>query len=53
MAEVGNSISGALDKLKSGDASGLTAAESAIGGIESNTGNAGVPITEDPNPPIG
>ncbi len=46
LAEVGNSISGALDKLKSGDASGITAAESTVGGIESKTGNAGVPITD-------
>lgn len=53
-AEVGNSInSGALGKLKSGDASSITAAESAVGEIESKIGNAGVPKTEDPNPPVG
>ncbi len=53
LAEVGNSIdSGALGKLKSGDASSITAGRrAAFGGIESKTGNAGVPITEDPNPP--
>jgi hypothetical protein len=49
LASVGDSITSAVDKLKSGDASGLTAANSAISAIEGSAGKAGDPVTEDPN----
>lgn len=51
LAQVGNSISGAVDRLKNGDASGITAAQSAVTGVESRSTGSGTPIAEDPNAP--
>jgi hypothetical protein len=53
LASIGDSITTAVDKLKSGDASGLTAANSAIAMVESRAGRAGDAVTEDPNAKIG
>ena len=53
LASLSDSITGAVDKLKTGDASGLTAANSQIAAIESGAKSDGAPITEDPNAKIG
>jgi hypothetical protein len=53
LASLGDSISGAVDKLKGGDVSGLTAANSAIAAVESGAQGSGTTITEDPNAKIG
>lgn len=51
LANVGNTISGAIDRLKGGDSSGLTAAETAITDIKGKAASSGNTITEDPNAP--
>lgn len=53
LAGLGNTVTGALDKLKSGDASGMTAAQTAVGAIEAKASGAGNPITEATNAPAG
>ena len=53
LANVGNSISSAVDQLKSGNSSGLTAAETAITDIKGKAASSGNAITEDPNAPSG
>lgn len=53
LAALGDTITGAVDKLKGGDASGLTAANDAIAGIESGAQSSGDAVTEDPNAKIG
>jgi len=51
LANVGNSITGAVDRLKGGDSTGLTAAETAITDIKGKAASSGNTITEDPNAP--
>jgi hypothetical protein len=52
LASLGDSITSAVDKLKTGDASGLTTANSEIAAIESGAQSSGTAITEDPNAKI-
>ena len=49
LASLGDSITSAVDKLKTGDASGLTAANGDIAAVESSAQSRGTTITEDPN----
>ena len=51
LADVGNSLSGAVSSLRNDDSSGLTAAQSAISTIEGKAASSGNTITEDPNAP--
>jgi hypothetical protein len=46
LANLGNSISGAVSKLKGGDPSGITDANSLIAAISSKSSAGGAPITE-------
>jgi len=50
LAKVGDTISGAVSKLKGGDASGITDANTSIDGIKSSSASHGVTVKEDPNP---
>jgi len=50
LAKVGDTISGAVSKLKGGDASGITDANTSIDGIKSSSASNGVAVKEDPNP---
>ena len=52
LASLGDSITSAVNKLKTGDPSGLTAANSDIASIESSAQSKGTAITEDPNAKI-
>lgn len=52
LASLGDTITGAVDKLKRGDASGIVAANSAISAVESGAQSNGDTITEDPNAKI-
>ena len=52
LASLGDSITSAVNKLKTGDASGLVAANSDIASIESSAQSKGTAITEDPNAKI-
>lgn len=50
LASLSDSISGAVTKLKSGDASGIEQANSSISSIENSAQSAGAQITENTNP---
>jgi len=50
LAKVGDTISGAVNKLKGGDASGITDANTSIDGIKSSSASNGVAVKENPNP---
>ncbi|MGB8406618.1 MAG: hypothetical protein WCE30_21405 [Mycobacterium sp.] len=50
--DIGNTVQAAFDKLKGGDASGLTALNSSIGSVESTSQTNGVAIQEDENADI-
>jgi hypothetical protein len=50
LAKVGDLVQGAFDKLKHGDASGLTDVNSAVASVESAAKSQGTAITEDANP---
>ena len=50
LAKVGDTISGAVSKLKGGDASGITDANTSIDGIKNSSASHGVAVPEDPNP---
>lgn len=52
LGKIGDSVQAAFDKLKGGDASGLTAANSSISSVESTSNKDGVPITENDNPDL-
>jgi hypothetical protein len=52
LAKVGDTVKAAFDKLKGGDASGVTDLNSTIGSIESTSQSDGVPIQEDENADI-
>jgi hypothetical protein len=47
LANVGNAVKDAYDRLKSGDASGITQVNSLTSLVESSSDKDGVPITED------
>ena len=47
--KLGNTVQAAFDKLKGGDASGITDLNSSIGAIEATSQKDGVPIQEDEN----
>jgi hypothetical protein len=47
--KLGDTVQAAFDKLKGGDASGITDLNSSIGSIESISQKDGVPIQEDEN----
>lgn len=47
LANIGNSISAAYDKLKGGDASGLDSVNNSISQVESTSSADGTPIQED------
>lgn len=47
--KLGDTVQAAFDKLKGGDASGITDLNSSIGAIESTSQKDGVPIQEDEN----
>jgi len=49
LAKVGDTISGAVSKLKGGDASGITDANTSIDGIKSSSASNGVTVKENPN----
>lgn len=49
---VSDTISGAVTSLKGGNASGITAVQSAVTAAESNASSAGAPIKEDANAPL-
>lgn len=52
LANIGNSLSGAVDKLKGGDPSGISSVNSNIGSVESSSSADGDPITENENADI-
>lgn len=52
LGKLGDSVSAAFDKLKGGDASGITDANTAISSIEATSQKDGAAITEDENADI-
>jgi hypothetical protein len=52
LGKIGNSVQAAFDKLKTGDASGLTDVNSSISSVESTSSKDGDPITENNNPKL-
>lgn len=50
LSKIGNTVQSAFDRLKGGDASGLTDVNSAISSVEGSSSKDGVPIKEDDNP---
>jgi hypothetical protein len=49
LGQIGNSVQSAFDKLKGGDASGLTNVNNSISSVEGSSSKDGAPITEDEN----
>jgi hypothetical protein len=49
LAKIGDSVQSALDKLKGGDASGITDTNSLISSVEDTSSKDGAPITENEN----
>lgn len=47
LAKIGDSVQSALDKLKGGDASGVTDVNSLISNVEGSSSKGGAPITEN------
>ena len=52
LGKLGDTVQAAFDKLKSGDASGVTDANTAISGVEGTSKKDGVDITENDNPDL-
>ena len=52
LRSVGDDVSAAVSKLKGGDSSGITAIQSTVGAVESNSSANGATVTEDPNAPL-
>ena len=52
LAKVGDTVQAGFDKLKGGDASGLTDVNSQISSISGSSAQDGVPITENDNPDL-
>ncbi len=53
LRSIGDSVGGAVDKLKGGDPTALENANTSINGVENSSKNRGAAITENQNPPIG
>ncbi len=52
LGKIGDTVQGAFDKLKGGDASGIDQANSAISTVERTSSKDGVAITENDNPDL-
>lgn len=52
LGKIGDTVQAALDKLKTGDASGITNANSAVSAVEATSAKDGVAITENDNPDL-
>lgn len=52
LRSIGDSVQGAVSKLKSGDTSGITGLESAVGAVESKSASNGATVQEDANAPL-
>lgn len=52
LGKIGDTVQAAFDKLKTGDASGITDANSAVAAVEATSAKDGVPITENDNPDL-
>lgn len=52
LGKIGDSVQSALDKLKSGDASGVTSVNSLVSSVEGTSSKDGVAITENDNPDL-
>lgn len=52
LAAVGDTVQAAFDKAKSGDTSGLTSVNSAIGSVEDSSSRSGDAITENDDPDL-
>lgn len=52
LAKVGDTVQAAFDKIKGGDASGLTDVNSQISSVSGSSAKDGVPITENDNPDL-
>lgn len=53
LADIANTVRGAVTALRGGDSSGVSAINNMIGSTENSSGHAGAPITESSNPNIG
>ena len=49
LGKIGDGVQSALDKLKGGDASGITGVNSLISNVEDTSSKDGAPITENEN----
>jgi hypothetical protein len=52
LGKIGDSVQSAFDKLKGGDASGVTNVNSLVSSVEGTSNNDGVAITENDNPDL-
>jgi hypothetical protein len=52
LGKIGDTVQAAFDKLKTGDASGITDANTAVSSVEATSAKDGVPITENDNPDL-
>jgi hypothetical protein len=52
LAKIGDTVQAGFDKLKGGDASGLTDVNSQIASVSGTSATDGVPITENDNPDL-
>ena len=52
LGKVGDGVQSAFDKLKSGDASGVTSVNALVSSVEGSSGKDGVAITENDNPDL-
>ncbi|MCD2195738.1 hypothetical protein LQ327_20410 [Actinomycetospora endophytica] len=52
LASIGNDVQGAVDKLKGGDASGLSGVDSTITSAENSASRNGAPVVENDNPDL-
>ncbi|WP_445183382.1 hypothetical protein ACTXG6_33460 [Pseudonocardia sp. Cha107L01] len=52
LGKIGDTVQAAFDKLKTGDASGITGANSLISSVEGTSAKDGDPITENDNPDL-
>ena len=52
LGKIGDTVQAAFDKLKTGDASGITSANSLISSVEGTSAKDGDPITENDNPDL-
>lgn len=52
LGKLGDTVQAAFDKLKTGDPSGITTANSLVSSVEGTSAKDGVPITENDNPDL-